>query len=146
MRRRIGVVGVWHETNTYSARPATLADFQALELLAGDALAEQNRGVGTVIGGFYDADDVHLVPVFSAAAWPTGPAGPAVIDRILQEVTDRVRAAGRLDGVLLNLHGAMVAGGVPDVEAATVAAVRAGAGGVPIGGVLDLHANPSPEL
>ena len=26
--RRVGIVGVWHETNTYSARPATLADFE----------------------------------------------------------------------------------------------------------------------
>jgi len=39
-----------------------------------------------------------------------------------------------------------VADGVPDVEAAVLTAIRGATGSVPVGGVLDLHANPSPEL
>jgi microcystin degradation protein MlrC len=144
--RRVGVVGVWHETNTYSAHPTTLADFEAFELLAGDALEARNRGTGSVIGGFYDASDLDLVPVFSAGAWPSGPAGSDVLARILEDVSSGLRRAGRLDAVVLNLHGAMVAVGMPDVEANVVAAVRDVVGDVPVGAVLDLHANPSPTL
>ncbi|HEY8474166.1 MAG TPA: M81 family metallopeptidase [Natronosporangium sp.] len=146
MTRRVGIVGVWHETNTYSSRPTTLADFEAFELLSGESVAEQNRGLGTVIGGFCDHAEVELVPIFSAGAWPSGPVDAAAFARILDGVTDGVRRAGRLDGILLNLHGAMVAEGVPDVEAAVVGAIRDAAGELPLGGVLDLHANPSPEL
>jgi microcystin degradation protein MlrC len=123
-----------------------LEDFEAFELLAGDALAESNRGTGTVIGGFCDAGGFDLVPIFSAGAWPSGPIDSSAMARILQSVTDGVRRAGPLDGVLLNLHGAMVAEGTPDVEAAVLATIRDTVGGVAVGGVLDLHANPSPQL
>ncbi len=146
MTRRVGVVGVWHETNTYAARPTGLADFAAFELLSGDALAAHNAGTGTVIGGFYDSADLDLVPIFSAGAWPSGTIESAAMERILGHVADGLRAAGPLDGVLLNLHGAMVADGLPDVEAAVLAEIRAAAGNIPVGAVLDLHANPSPRL
>lgn len=142
----MGIVGVWHETNTYSSRPTTLADFEVFELLRGDAVVANNRGFGTVIGGFCDTTEFDLVPIFSAGAWPSGLVEAPVIERILEQVNDGLRRAGSLDGVLLNLHGAMVADGVPDVEAAVLTAIRSGTGSVPVGGVLDLHANPSPEL
>jgi microcystin degradation protein MlrC len=144
--RRVGVVGVWHETNTYSARPATLADFEDFELLTGAALESRNRDTGSVIGGFYDNPDLDLVPVFSAGAWPSGPAGSEVMARILDDVQSGLRRAGPLDALVLNLHGAMVAAGTPDVEAEVVSAARDVVGDVPIGAVLDLHANPSPAL
>jgi microcystin degradation protein MlrC len=143
---RVGVVGVWHETNTYSAHTTTLADFESFELLTGAALVARNRETGSVIGGFYDNPDLDLVPVFSAGAWPSGPCGADVIARILGDVQDELHRAGSLDALVLNLHGAMVAVGSPDVEAEVVAAVRDVVGDVPIGAVLDLHANPSPAL
>ena len=71
MSRRVGVVGMWHETNTFSSIPNTLADFESFELLSGQAIAEHNAGTGTVIGGFYDSPELELVPIFSAGAWPT---------------------------------------------------------------------------
>lgn len=146
MSRTVGVVGVWHETNTYSARPTTLADFEAFELHTGAALEAHNRDTGTVIGGFYDSSDLELVPVYSAGAWPAGPTESDVMARILADVEAELGRAGPLDGIVLNLHGAMVASGMPDVEAAVLGAVRGVVGDVPIGAVLDLHANPSPAL
>jgi microcystin degradation protein MlrC len=99
-----------------------------------------------VIGGFCDADELDLVPVFSAGAWPSGPIDAAAMERILDGFTRGLRKAGPLDGILLNLHGAMVAEGVPDVEAAVVDAIHGVAGELPVGAVLDLHANPSLAL
>jgi len=144
--RRVGVLGVWHETNTYSAHPTTLADFAAFELLTGTAIETRNRDTGSVIGGFYDSPDLDLVPVFSAGAWPSGPCGSEVMARILDDLQSGLHRAGPLDALVLNLHGAMVAVGTADVEAKVVLAAREVVGDVPIGAVLDLHANPSPAL
>jgi microcystin degradation protein MlrC len=144
--RRVGVVGVWHETNTYSAHPTTLAEFEAFELLTGDAIVERNQGTGSVIGGFYDNTDLDLVPILSAGAWPSGPVVAEVMDDLLTRVETGLRQAGPLDGLLVNLHGAMVAEGMPDVEAAVLRTAGGVIGDVPIGAVLDLHANPSPAF
>ena len=72
---RIGVLGLWHETNTYSARRAALRDFLDYELLAGTAIVDHHRGTRSVVGGFLDGanDWADLVPIFSAGAWPGGP-------------------------------------------------------------------------
>ena len=146
MTPRVGVVGMWHETNTFSNRLTTLDDYEAFEMLADDDLVERNFNTGTVIGGFYDSPDLELIPIFSAGAWPSGPTEADAIHHLLDRVHDGLRRAGPLDGLLVNLHGAMVAAGVDDVESATLAVLRDVAGDIPIGAVLDLHANPSPEL
>ena len=58
-----------------------------------------------------------------------------------------LRAAGRLDGVLLDLHGAMVPEGLDDGEGDLIAAVREAVGpGVPIAVTLDLHGNLSSAM
>ena len=53
---------------------------------------------------------------------------------------------GQVHGVLINLHGAMVAEDDDDPELTLLRAVRRRVGDVPIAAVLDLHANPSPDL
>lgn len=146
MAPRVAVVGLWHETNTYSARSADLPAFSAFELLAGPEIVERNAGTGSVIGGFLDADGLDLSPVMSAGAWPCGPADEGTFATLLERLTDALRTAGHVDGVLVNLHGAMVAEQTPDAEAVVLDTIRNVVGGVPIAGVLDLHANPSPQL
>ena len=65
MAKRVGIVGMWQETNTYSPRTTTLADFEAFELLEGEASLAHNRGTGSVIGGFLDGlGDVEAVRPF----------------------------------------------------------------------------------
>lgn len=146
MSARVGVLGLWHETNTYASHRATLADFADFELLTGEAVLTANRGTGSVIGGFADADGYDLVPVFSAGAWPCGPADSDTIAALLERAEGALRSAGPLDAVLMNLHGAMVADGCADTETALLGVVRDVLGEVPVSAVLDLHANPSPEL
>jgi microcystin degradation protein MlrC len=142
----VGIVSLWQETNTYSSRPTTLEEFAAFELLDGEAVAEQHSGTRSVIGGMLDADAFEVVPVFSAGAWPSGPADWATLEELFGRLERELLAAGRLDGILLNLHGAMVCEGVDDVELETVRLIRKVVGGVPLAAVHDLHGNPSPEL
>lgn len=143
---RVGIGGIWQETNTYSSRATTLREFADFELLTGDAIAERHAGTRSVIGGMLDADDLDVVPIFSAGAWPGGPADRATLDQLHERFTAALRNAGPLDGLLLNLHGAMVCEGVDDVELETVRVVRDVVGDVPLTAVVDLHGNPSPEM
>ena len=83
-----------------------------------------------------------LLPSVAASASPAG----RVTRDIYQHVKDRLLAdvavSGRLDGVLLDLHGAMVPEGLDDGEGDLIAAVRRAVGpGVPIAVTLDFHAN-----
>jgi len=143
--KRVAIVGLWHETNTYSTRVTTLADFASMELAVGEAVITANAGTGSVIGGFCTATGYELVPIFSAAAWPSGPADASTIESLLHEIEIGLGAAGQLDGVLVNLHGAMVAEGHLDVEASVLGMIRQIVGDVAVVAVLDLHANTSLE-
>jgi microcystin degradation protein MlrC len=142
----VGLVSLWQETNTYSSRPTTLKDFADFELLHGEAVAEQHRKTRSVIGGMLDTNGFEVVPIFSAGAWPAGPADRGTLEELFGRLERELLAAGGLDGILLNLHGAMVCAGVDDVEVETVRLVRNVVGGVPMAAVHDLHGNPSPGL
>ncbi|WP_238008824.1 M81 family metallopeptidase [Dactylosporangium sp. AC04546] len=140
---RVAVLGLWHETNTYGPNPADLAAFEAFELVTGDDVRRHHAGDRSVISGFLAAPGLDAVPVFSAGAWPSGPAPAETLATLLDRLTEALAAAAPFDGVLLNLHGAMVAAATPDVEAVLLRRVRAIVGDVPVAAVLDLHANPS---
>ena len=77
-RPRAAVLGMWHETNTWSPFPTTIDDFADFELAAGDEIAQKNAGVGSVIGGFLDAEESGTCPVFlgwRVAVWPVDGGG-----------------------------------------------------------------------
>lgn len=144
---RIGIVGMWHETNTYSPRVTSRAEFEAYELLVGDDLVDHHIGAESVVGGFIAGSARHqLAPVFSAGAWPAGPSNEETARWLLDRLAEELHEAGELDGVLVNLHGAMVARGHPDFEHDTLEVVRKRVGDIPIVCVLDFHGNPSPEF
>src|SRR5579875_1229778 len=151
-QRRVAIIGLWHETNTYGPHEATLERFSEYELVEGPALLDRHSGTRTVIGGFMSAGrDLgwRLVPIVSAGAWPSGPASLATIELLLGRLGGKLRevhTADPVDGVLVNLHGAMVAEGHPDVEAEVLGVIRGIVGTVPVGVVLDFHANPSLEF
>jgi len=137
------IAGVWQETNTYSPRQTLLADFEAFELLDGDAVRQAHTGVRSVIGGAASVFGHRSRFALSAGAWPAGPAPSEVIDNILDRLATSLGRHRDCAGVLLNLHGAMVADGRPDVELEVMRIVKSTLGDVPVVVVLDFHANPS---
>ncbi|MDO8210339.1 M81 family metallopeptidase [Conexibacter sp. CPCC 206217] len=143
MSRRVAVLSMWHETNTYAVGHTRLADFEAFELLEGEAVFAHNRDTGSVLGGFLDETELELVPCFAAGAWPGPIVAQEALDHILERALATVEQAGELDGILLNLHGAMVAEEDEDPERTLVEALAHARPGVPLVVVLDLHANPS---
>lgn len=143
---RILVTGVWQETNTYSSRTTTLSDFEEFELASGDAVAESHAGVRSVIGGAMSLLGDRARFGFSAAAWPAGPADERTAGELVERFAAGLRHHTSSQGLILNLHGAMVAQGVDDVEARLTHVVRRELGDIPVVAVLDYHANPSREF
>jgi len=141
---RIGVVAIYQESNTFAPGHATLADFEAQGIYLGEEL-DRLRGSNTEIAGALEAlrrSEVQPVPILRAFAMPSGPLtanARASIERLLAE---RLEAALPLDGLVLALHGALVAEDRDSVDADLIAKARAIVGPrVPIGVCVDLHAN-----
>src|SRR5438552_2939085 len=90
---------------------------------------------------------VTLVPSLAAAASPAGRVTADFYEATTRRLLDDLRGAGRLDGVLLDLHGAMVPEGLEDGEGDLLRAVRATVGSaVPVAATLDFHANVTAEM
>ncbi|MGH7332475.1 MAG: M81 family metallopeptidase [Candidatus Rokuibacteriota bacterium] len=142
---RIFMASVSHETNTFSTIPTDRVQFEARDLRYGGEILEAYRGTGTCLGGMIAAAEQHGLTLLPSVAASASPAGRVTKD-IYQAVKDRVladlRAAGSLDGVLLDLHGAMVPEGLDDGEGDLLAALRLVAGPtLPVAVTLDFHAN-----
>jgi microcystin degradation protein MlrC len=85
-------------------------------------------------------DGFELIEGSCFAASPSGTTNRRDYEAMRDEILDQCRAAMPLDGVLLGLHGAMVAYGYPDVEGDIISRVRAIVGtGCVIGVELDPH-------
>ncbi len=147
---RVAIGGILHETHTFMEKGTTLADFAAQSLHYGDGLLSSMRGARSGIGGMIDRAleyDWQLLPTLYAAAMPAGVVTEAAYRKLLSELRNRLAQRMPLDGLLLALHGAMVAEGELDAEADIVARTRAIVGdGVPIVVLLDMHGNISPRL
>lgn len=140
-----------HEANTFVPDPVTRADFQARRELFGEAILAELRGTETAIGGVIDAAgaaDIELVPTVAAFATPGGVVEAETYEFYTGEIVDGVAEhADDLDGIILPLHGAMVAEGYTDGEGELLSRVREVVGpDMPIVGTLDLHANVSEAM
>ena len=146
---RIAIGGFRHETNTFAPSKADYAAFAEASAepspLTGEALLETFAGANVPVQGSLDvlrAAGCDLVPLVWASASPSSYVTRDAYERIVGDMIDRLRAAGPVDGVVLDLHGAMVAEHADDGEGELLARVRAVVGPrVPVVASLDLHAN-----
>jgi len=131
------------ETNTYAAAPTGWGSFREYGIFRGDASTRDPQGIGGPMADLrrmLAAEKHELVESISAFAQPLGRTVRAVYESLRSDILADLRAALPVDGVVLVLHGAMVADGYDDCEGDLIAAARAIVGpGVPIGVELDLH-------
>jgi microcystin degradation protein MlrC len=139
-----------HETNTFSNVPTDRAQFEARDLRYGGEIVETYRGTGTCLGGMIAAAErlgITLLPSVAASASPAGLVTRDIYEHVKQRMLADLKAAGRVDGVLLDLHGAMVPEGLDDGEGDIIAAVRQAVGpDVPIAVTLDFHGNLGKDM
>ncbi len=143
-RRRILTAGFFHETHTFVDDVTGWADFD----IARDEGVLRKRGDGSPTDGFLEEAErqgFDVVPTLDARATPSGTVADAAFEAFWSEFESRARpalAAG-IDGIFLILHGAMVTQSLADPEGELLRRLRSlpGAAGLPVFGVLDLHAN-----
>ncbi len=147
---RIAIAGFQHETNTFAPVVTGLNEFKIADswpaMLHGAEVIGGTAGINLPIAGFIEEAARHpgieVVPVLWCAAEPSGLVTDAAFETICAMILDGLRGAGPLDGVYLDLHGAMVTEGHDDGEGELLRRIRALVGkGVPIAVSLDLHAN-----
>ena len=150
---RIAIGGISHESSTLSTVPTTLQHFRERGWSEGDEILRIYTGTKSPIGGFIDAARdaaFDVVPTLMASAVPAGPVTAEATETLTNRLAGMIAAAHSeqpLDGILLNLHGAMVSEIDDDGETYIVRAIRAEVGAdIPIIVDLDLHGNISQEL
>jgi microcystin degradation protein MlrC len=154
MTKRVALAGFLHETNTFAPSPADMASFVQgggyMPMARGAALMMAGRGINLGIGGAVEHGEAagwDMVPILWCGAIPSAHVTRDAYEAITAEIVDGIRAAGQLDGVFLDLHGAMVAEHEDDGEGALLARVRAVVGpDVPIVAALDLHGNITAKM
>lgn len=149
MRVAIGCFA--QESHSFSPVPGSWLHFGPHDLLRGQEMFRRFAGTQTEISGVLDAAQEHgieLVPLLSArASSSAGPLLREVLETIRDELLDYLQQAEKLDGVLLVLHGAMVADGYEDATGEILRAFRAAVGpDMPLVGTLDLHANVTQDM
>ncbi|SDV46733.1 M81 family metallopeptidase [Chitinasiproducens palmae] len=155
---RIAIGGLQHETNTFSPTPATLRDFMEgggwPGLQDGAAMFDGLRGLNLPITGalecFESSPEVGragLQPLLWAAATPSGRVADDAFETLAARMVTALAAAGPLDGLYLDLHGAMACTSHDDGEGALLTRLRAALGpDVPLVASLDMHANVSDAM
>ena len=151
---RIAVGGFQHETNTFAPLKATLADFEQADawpgLTSGPALFDAVKGINLPAAGFIDEARSlghELVPLLWCSAQPSAHVTRDAFEFIVQGLLAQLSQARSLDGVYLDLHGAMVAEHVEDADGEVLARVRKLVGSsVLLVASLDFHANVSARM
>jgi microcystin degradation protein MlrC len=151
---RIAVGGFLHETNTFAPTKATYDDFVHgggwPSMALGAGVLKTMRHINVGLAGFIEAAEAkgwELVPTIACAASPSAHVTRDAYERIVKVMVDGIAAAGPLDAVYLDLHGAMVTDHLDDGEGELLARVRKVIGReLPLIVTLDLHANVTPDM
>ncbi|RIK41090.1 MAG: MlrC domain protein [Chloroflexi bacterium] len=145
---RIAIASIMHESNTFAVHPTTLADFRVWR---GQALIDHYRPTFHEMAGYIagaDEYDYELHPLLGANATPAGAVTTEAFETLVGELLEQLRTAlPQTDGLLLALHGAMVADGFPQADGEIVRRVRQLAGpDFPVVVTHDYHGNVPEQL
>jgi microcystin degradation protein MlrC len=137
---RLLIAMMKHETNTFSPVPTPLLRFRPLY---GEAAIRAYHGTGTGLGAYLDLAErerAEIVLPIAAGAPPSRPVEDAAYTHITDMICEAA-AGGGFDGILLDLHGAMVTESLEDGEGQFLKRLRAIDPKTPIAVSLDMHAN-----
>ena len=143
---RIALIHVGQETNDFNPLPTTMRDYASFGIFEGPEIVQRFRGLGQ-IGGYIDAAEasglqIETIPIVRGWAVAGGRIDRASYDFFDRKIRQGLTAAGPLDGVALQLHGACASEHMDDVEGAQLQACRDVLGPrIPIVLGLDHHAN-----
>ncbi|WP_156830868.1 M81 family metallopeptidase [Kaistia granuli] len=148
---RIAVIHVAQETNDFNPVLTTLDDYRSFGIFEGAEMIEKQRGYGQVGGHIQAIEesglDIESVPIIRGYAVAGGRISTEAFQFFQDKIRDGLLAAGKIDGLALQLHGACSAEGIDDVEGEQIALCREILGpDVPIVLGLDHHANVTQKI
>ncbi len=138
-QKRVLTLGIRHESNTFSTLLTKESDFKVLR--GTDVLKDQ------AWAGIFKKANIDLIPTLHAYAWPGGVVERSAFEKFMTEILDSIKKAGHLDGIYMDMHGALHVQGYDDAQATLIQKIREIVGkDVLICGSFDLHGNLSPEF
>src|SRR5437588_7611224 len=155
---RIAIGGFQHETNTFAPLKANWADFERADawppFVRGPELIEAVEGFNIPIAGaalVLHALGHELVPLCWCSAPPSSYVEREAYEKVAGAILDDLAAGGAarglIDGIYLDLHGAMVAEHYEDGEGELLRRIRTLVGDrIPVVTSLDYHTNLTPEM
>lgn len=146
----IAVGGISHESNSFNPAKTGLADFHRRKTGPLNEVLQQWSKSNDIISGYVEGArqfGLKLHPLLVADATPKGVVTDEAFNTLVSELVRQLKSAPKLDGLLLDNHGAMVVESFPHGDAEMVRRLREAMGpGFPIVVTHDFHANISPEV
>ena len=149
----IGVAGIYHESNSFNLKKTDIEDFN---VTLGESQEERAKRffagstAKTVSAGFIEGAkqfNLELYPTLVTSAGPRGNVTDRAFNIMMNEIIAGLKAGPKLQGILLNLHGAMVVESYPSGDEEIVRRVRNAFGpAMPIIVTHDFHANITPKM
>jgi len=153
---RIGIIGLLHESNTFLSKPTEIDSFARVTLAQGEEILPLFQDSHHELGGFLeglaslresDRDSIEIVPIFVARALPSGIISAECWQTLMERMTNGLKQAGPLDGMLLAPHGATVSAAAPDADGVWLSTIREFVGPeIPLIATCDPHANLSSTM
>jgi microcystin degradation protein MlrC len=141
---------IYQETNSFSPILATLDFFTDHVYLEGEEIPKRLKGINTEIAGFIDVIQKEKCdPIYTIAAQSvtSGSVKKDAMDYIIRHLLEHIEKAGKIDGVYLALHGAMLTEETNDASGLVLQHVREKIGeSIPLVCSVDLHANLTPLM
>jgi len=151
---RIAVGGIQHETNVFGPYKAKYEIFATRDewppLCRGYRMLDEVEGMNLPVTGAINrlrALGHEIIPLLWCSATPSAHVTEHAFEQISAMMLETLKAEGPVDGVVLDLHGAMVCEHVADGDGELLRRIRVAVGNdVPIAASLDLHANISDQM
>ncbi len=136
---KIAITGIATESCSFSPLPTRLEDFHLT--------SSHDPAFDELYPFLPQFTQVHIVGLLTAKAMPGGPVEPRAYTEIKDEILTGLEQQLPLDGIYLDMHGAMIVAGMDDAEGDFCAAIRALVGSdCLISASYDLHGNVSERV
>ena len=146
----IAVGGIAHESNSFNPSKTQLSDFSRRKTAPIEEVLQEWSKSSDIISGYVEGArrfGLKLHPTLVAVATPKGVVIDEAFNTLMNELIRQLKAAPKLDGLLLDNHGAMVVESYPHGDVEAVRRLREAMGpAFPIVVTHDFHANVSPEI
>lgn len=136
---RILTAGIRHESNSFMPYLTNAEDFI---LLRGPAVTKEQAWAN-----FLAEEGVEVIPTLTATSGPSGVVSKEAYEAFRDEILEAIDFAGRIDGIFLDMHGALHVEGYQDAQVDFIQRIRKIVGDEVLVAVsFDLHGNISQEF